>query len=309
VSEPRDEIDSKLSHIYREGGWPEPRRQIDQAILAASRRAARRERSFVRRWSPPFALAATVVLSFTLFLRVSEEKPGEYAPPVPEQRPAPPAEEAKSAEKPKPDATAKPAAAPRPQVPPPPARPAESLATRKPAPKPAAARAPVPPQPFTPAPRLAPVERAAPAPRAAPVPQPAPAAAALKKEAPETVRADRPETAPEPRSEDRRALESAPVREALPGAPAPLPSAPPRAIEPFAQPSAPDATGAASGAPAASDAAAGIVIRRSTPERSPQSWLEDIRRLKTEGKTGEAARELAEFRKRYPEYALPEDLR
>jgi len=106
VSGPRGERDTELSHIYKEGGWPEPRRQIDQAILAA----ARRKQSFARRWAPPFALAATVVLSFTLFLRVSEERPEAYAPPAPEQQPAPPAEPAKTAE-PKPEAA--PAPAPR----------------------------------------------------------------------------------------------------------------------------------------------------------------------------------------------------
>jgi len=34
-----------------------------------------------------------------------------------------------------------------------------------------------------------------------------------------------------------------------------------------------------------------------------------IRKLKTEGKAIEAERELAEFKKRYPDYILPEDLR
>jgi hypothetical protein len=44
-------------------------------------------------------------------------------------------------------------------------------------------------------------------------------------------------------------------------------------------------------------------------ERTPEKWLEDIRKLKTEGKATEAERELAEFKKRYPDYRLPEDLR
>lgn len=294
MNEPRNERDSELSHIYKEGGWPEPRRQIDQAILAASRRATRREHSFVRRWAPPFALAATVVLTFTLFLRVSEEKPDALiSSPARDRQPAPPAEESPSAETPKPGAT-KSAPVPKSQAAPQTALAAESVATRKadPVRKPAAAPTPAPPQPFTPAPRLAPVERAAPANRAALVRPPAPTASALKEEAPETVRADRPEPAP--------------VREAPPETPASLPPAPSRGIEPFARE---PATGAASGASAVSDTAAGIVIRRSTLERSPQSWLEDILRLKAEGKTEEVGRELAEFRKRYPGYALPEDLR
>jgi hypothetical protein len=44
-------------------------------------------------------------------------------------------------------------------------------------------------------------------------------------------------------------------------------------------------------------------------ERTPEKWLEDIRKLRTEGKMTEVDRELAEFRKRYPDYILPEDLR
>jgi hypothetical protein len=43
--------------------------------------------------------------------------------------------------------------------------------------------------------------------------------------------------------------------------------------------------------------------------RAPEQWLEEIRRLKQEGKEMEAAEALAEFRKAYPGYALPEDLR
>ena len=44
-------------------------------------------------------------------------------------------------------------------------------------------------------------------------------------------------------------------------------------------------------------------------DRTPEKWLEDIRKLRTEGKTAEAERDLAEFKKRYPDYILPEDLR
>ena len=44
-------------------------------------------------------------------------------------------------------------------------------------------------------------------------------------------------------------------------------------------------------------------------ERAPEKWLEDIRKLKAEGKATEAERELVEFKKRYPDYRLPEDLR
>jgi hypothetical protein len=43
-------------------------------------------------------------------------------------------------------------------------------------------------------------------------------------------------------------------------------------------------------------------------ERTPEKWLVDIRKLRIEGKMAEADRELAEFKKRHPDYRLPEDL-
>ena len=62
---------------------------------------------------------------------------------------------------------------------------------------------------------------------------------------------------------------------------------------------------------AAAPAAAGKVapLRQSAPQRSPEAWLEDIKRLKREGRDKEAAEQLAKFRKAYPAYAVPESLR
>jgi resuscitation-promoting factor RpfA len=42
--------------------------------------------------------------------------------------------------------------------------------------------------------------------------------------------------------------------------------------------------------------------------RTVEQWIEEIRRLKTQGRDAEAASELAEFRRRFPDYALPPDL-
>jgi TolA-binding protein len=39
---------------------------------------------------------------------------------------------------------------------------------------------------------------------------------------------------------------------------------------------------------------------------SPEQWLQGIDDLKRQGKHEEAERELAEFRKRYPNYRIPE---
>lgn len=43
--------------------------------------------------------------------------------------------------------------------------------------------------------------------------------------------------------------------------------------------------------------------------RAPEQWLEEIRQLKKQGKEKEAVEALAEFKKAYPEYRLPDDLR
>jgi cytoskeletal protein RodZ len=64
---------------------------------------------------------------------------------------------------------------------------------------------------------------------------------------------------------------------------------------------------AASAAPAAAGKLA--PMRQQAIQRSPEAWLDEISRLKREGREKEAAEQLAEFRKAYPAYALPENLR
>ena len=41
---------------------------------------------------------------------------------------------------------------------------------------------------------------------------------------------------------------------------------------------------------------------------TPEQWLQGIADLKRQGKHEEAERELAEFRKRYPNYRIPETI-
>lgn len=43
--------------------------------------------------------------------------------------------------------------------------------------------------------------------------------------------------------------------------------------------------------------------------KAPESWLEEIRTLRRQGKLAEAERSLREFRAAYPDYHLPEDFR
>jgi resuscitation-promoting factor RpfA len=65
----------------------------------------------------------------------------------------------------------------------------------------------------------------------------------------------------------------------------------------------------AAGAPAAPAVAARPApMRQQATQRSPQAWLEEISRLKREGREKEVAEQLAEFRKAYPAYAVPEAL-
>ena len=60
---------------------------------------------------------------------------------------------------------------------------------------------------------------------------------------------------------------------------------------------------------AARPAAAPLAKSRADGTRTPQLWLEEIRTLRSAGKSEEAERQLAEFRRAHPEYPLPEEFR
>lgn len=67
--------------------------------------------------------------------------------------------------------------------------------------------------------------------------------------------------------------------------------------------------GLGAAAPAAPAAAGKLApMRQQAIQRSPEAWLDEISRLKREGRDKEAAEQLAEFRKAYPAYAVPENL-
>ena len=257
MSEPRDR---ELSRIYRDADAPEPPQRIDDAILAASRRAAgagpRSARTgLARRWHMPVALAASVILAVTLTLMVLEQpSEPETMQSVPVMRdPAAPGAGAPAQ---------LPSAESRPAVP----------AAAKPMPKAATRRD---------AGGKRPGERTDEGAGAG-----APAFVADVPRAPEVVR------------------ESRQLREPQ--------RMPPQATQP-APAAAASETGPARGASPALQGGARDEARRSrsaeTGERSPQAWLEDIRRLKAQGRMPEAERELAAFKRRYPDYRLPEDFR
>lgn len=85
----------KVSQRYRELATEEPPRALDDAILAAAREA---QRPWTRRYAVPLGLAAVLVLSVTVTLRIQHEQPGieAHTPVTVAKAPAP--EEAGQAE-------------------------------------------------------------------------------------------------------------------------------------------------------------------------------------------------------------------
>ena len=79
-----EELDPKITAAYSELGAEEPPRALDDAILAASRRPAR---PWTQRWAVPLSLAAVLVLSVTVTLRIQHEAP--ELPSTATQPPAP----------------------------------------------------------------------------------------------------------------------------------------------------------------------------------------------------------------------------
>ena len=78
--------DDTVARRYRELSREEPRAALDDAILAASRRAVAKP-SLSRRWAAPVSIAAVLVLAFGVTLEMQREVPGiESAAP---EKPAP----------------------------------------------------------------------------------------------------------------------------------------------------------------------------------------------------------------------------
>ena len=287
--EPNDPQNKDLAALYREASVEQPSAGLDARILAAAHATAAPPKvatpSWVNRWKIPVALAAMVVMTTTITLLVQDEEAGRLDKPeagAAKQRTPPPA-------------TAAPAG---------PSVPAVAPATPVPAPKPVEARRK----------EMAPPARdnSAPPPRAEPPASPTEAPAAAKAEA----------AAPDlPRSlgGEKKATQSAPATDEIRSGPSSggaikdqplleksqpqmqMQAAPPPAPKPapyVAPAPAPMATPARRADSAERDAA-----------RTPEQWIADIRRMRQEGRAADAEASLAEFRKRYPYYALPEDLK
>lgn len=276
--------DALLARLYREqtDSAAQPPAALDARILAAARAAAAsrpapRALPWWRRFAVPISVAAVLVVSATLTLMVHEERAKLEAPP-PAAAPAP---------VPAPSTQAADTAAVRPQE----AAPAGQPGAASPLPRAAT------PQPQTRRQDVAREAKPAPEPRAEPpaaavAPPPAAAPAAPLGEA-------FPATRPAPQSEGR--ILSAPMREA--------PSASPSAreeegaggvVSPAMRAKTREAL--APGSAAKSEAA-------DAAQRAPEDWLRQIRELRRAGREAEWRAELARFRARYPDYALPADLR
>jgi hypothetical protein len=85
-----EELEPKVTEAYRELGAEEPPRALDEAILAAARRPAK---PWAQRWAVPLSLAAVVVLSVTVTMRIQHEAPELTS--TAEQKPAVVAEAAR----------------------------------------------------------------------------------------------------------------------------------------------------------------------------------------------------------------------
>ena len=304
---PRDAALARRYHEAGEDAGMAPPPALDAHILTAARAAVQSPateclspraapRAWWQRLSLPIGVMATTLLAVMLSLTVQRHTPETLeheraaakvqpapagTPPhpmpaaVPQRQPAPAAERAA-------DVSAAPAVAPA-AVPGPRNESAPSPAEKKVVQQSASPDAPAAPAAF-------------PAPAASGVPPAAPLPAPPLAPGPTTVA---PATTPAPASSETATvsrLKAESKAEARGGSMAD------RVQEPEAR--APQQKAApAAAAPAPLGAARGEAV----PTAS--AWLEEIRELKQQGRDEEAARRLAEFRKAYPGYVLPEDLK
>ena len=273
--------DDRISKRYRELPREEPSRHVDEAILAAARRAAHtRPAPLVvpsgrQRWYFPLAAAAIIVLAVAVTVHMEREQPAEEIVSTNSVTASAPAREAHSAPRAADSPPAKqPAPAAAPSAPAPASSGARGFELRDQAANEERAKRDTAPLRTEPQPRF---DLQAPPPRLdLQVPPPAPPAELQKRR--EAVAADSVGAiAPGSAAERRTAAAAAPAPQAS--------SAPLRRAEEGARK-----------VPALSAAAV----------QSPEQWLQGIADLRSQGYHDEADRQLAEFRKRYPEYRIPE---
>lgn len=278
---PDMEQDPQLAALYRAGADAAPPAHLDDAIRAAARRevAAGPRRAGVRRWAVPVSLAAVVVLSVSVVTMMREQGADRLESMIapPPETPAVTVQREVAGPAPK----IAPEAAPQrqPAVPPPSAAPAEPAAK---------AGVSAPAQTF---------ERAA-AGRATEAEQ---GVATAGSESRAKAAAAAEATLAEPtRAEDSAVNRRERAQPQMRSAPAPMADAA-SGTGATAKPAAPAA--ALSAAPARDPLWQDLI------RESAEKWLERITELRRAGKTADADALTAEFRRRFPDQRLPEDVR
>jgi hypothetical protein len=247
-------VDPKVSAAYRALGAEEPPRALDDAILAAARRAAGARpgspgRTAPQRWVASFAAAAVLVLAVAVTLHMQIEQP-DVAQPLPAaKQPATPIPSAPSA-----------------------------------APAEAESKVPVETEAKSAARERRGVGNEAVNEQVKPA----------KPKAAELSRSSEPE--PFPARADRAAD--------IPRAPAA-----PQAEERASRDAVASARAPAAGPAQAQALARGAAAQGNLQADTPQRELERIAELRRQGRHDEADKALAEFRKRYPAFRIPEEMR
>ena len=318
--------DSRVAALYRRLPKDEPDATLDAAILAQAR-AAVAPRRVRPRWLPAMGAAAAIVIAAGLAYRIGPQVWTERSAvsEKAEQRVAAPASAPVPQQMPS-DASAQ--NAPLPQAPTPPTK-ASSLETQSVTGS-AMRRADVEPARDEAKDKLRlekqdSEDRKAAAPafakqaaqghvqteRQTAVARDELGAAAAQRETPARAKAATPtaqlDAAPAPRFDAAPAppLEVSPATPAAMAVPAPKPAAP----EPSAFPTAAGVSRKAAAAPPppAAESAQSVADIEST--LYPEHWVSDIQKMLKDGRRDDAIRNLVAFRKRYPDYTLPDDLR
>jgi len=275
--------DPTLSRAYRQAAGGEPPPALDALILAAARQeAATPARSarapWWRRALAPVGVFATLVVTLSVVLMIEQEHrdllPASVPAPAPALAPAAPMPAMPEAVRPMEEEIAKSAAAKR----------EERRAAAKPAPEPTEAPR------FAPAPPSATSDQALRARDA----EPSAASGAVEGRALSSEQAVAPKaTAAAPAASAASAAAPSAAPSAAPppapsGAPAVLPAAPAQFAAPRRELKSADKLEAV---------------------KAPAVWLEEIRGLRRAGREAEAQSQLAAFRRAYPDYPLPDDLK
>jgi hypothetical protein len=296
-----DELEAKVTAAYRDLGAEEPPRALDEAILAASRNPLagwrRPAKPWAQRWAVPLSLAAVVVLSVTVTLRIQHEAP-ELPSVAQQQKPAVVAEAAREGAAPlklKPESQIKPRVrAERPDAPR-----AEPKAF---ADAPAAAAGP------------ATSGRAAVSPESAAARNDAARMEAARKDLAE-VRRELARSAEsgssgsalsqieERTSRDAEAAARAPQAGALLAKRRADQPAQEAASAPAAAPPAPQAAAKPAPAPVAK-----LAVASGQAADTPEREFERIAQLRAEGRHEEADKAFLDFRRRYPNFRITEEM-